>query len=195
AGSFKNTACTASTEVTPVVCGDATPTATQNPALSILKTANPTTYTAKDQEIGRASSRKNTGNTTVHNVSITEPLVTLTCTPTVPVTSLAPQGQISCTGTHTITQADLDAGSFKNTACTASTEVTPAVCGDATPTATQNPALSILKTANPTTYTAKDQVITFTVTATNTGNTTLHNVSVTDPLVDRKSTRTNSSNT
>jgi LPXTG-site transpeptidase (sortase) family protein len=58
----------------------------------------------------------NMGNVTLSNVSIADPLLgSLACTPTQP-TSLAPAATLSCTGSHTITQADLDAGQFNNTA-------------------------------------------------------------------------------
>ena len=44
----------------------------------------------------------NTGNVTLHNVSIVDPkLGTLTCTPTQPAT-LAPAAALSCTGSHTV---------------------------------------------------------------------------------------------
>src|SRR5204862_7575152 len=60
----------------------------------------------------------NDGNVTLHNVNVTDAQVSdLSCTPAVPVTSLAPTGTINCTASHTITQADLDAGHYFNEAC------------------------------------------------------------------------------
>ena len=52
-----------------------------------------------------------------------------------------------------------------------------------TVTAVQNAALTLVKTATPETYSAVDQVINYTIVATNDGNTTLNNVTVSDPSV------------
>jgi hypothetical protein len=62
----------------------------------------------------------NTGNVTLHNVTVTDtPALTgFSCTPTIPVANLAPGASITCTGTHSITAGDLSSGSFKDTACT-----------------------------------------------------------------------------
>ena len=53
-------------------------------------------------------------------------------------------------------------------------------------TAVQSPALSIIKDANPATYDAVGDVITYTIVATNTGNTTLAAVTITDPKRDAR---------
>ena len=63
-------------------------------------------------------SGKNTGSVTLHNVTVTDPMPGLSavnCTPGTPAT-LAPNATISCTATYTVTQANVDAGSFSNTA-------------------------------------------------------------------------------
>src|SRR5437870_996919 len=88
---------------------------------------------------------------------------------------------VVCTGTHTVTQAALDAGSFLDTgtaSCTLSLH-------DALPIsvlAAQNARLSLTKAddLNPAKYDHVGQVITYTLTAKNTGNVTLHGVSVSD---------------
>ena len=54
-------------------------------------------------------------------------------------------------------------------------------CDDANVTAVKSPALSIVKDAKPATYDAVGDVITYTIVATNTGNTTLAAVTITDP--------------
>ena len=43
-----------------------------------------------------------------------------TCTPA-NGSSLAPGASITCTATHTVTQADIDAGHYLNTACVSAT--------------------------------------------------------------------------
>src|SRR5205823_6517209 len=125
---------------------------------------------------------------TLHNVNVTDStgLTGFSCTPSVPAASLAPGASITCTGTHSITQADVDAGTFTNTACADATGVTQ-VCDDATVTGTKSPALTVAKndSLNPAKYDHVGQVVTYTLTATNTGNTTLHAVTVSDsPALD-----------
>ncbi len=126
---------------------------------------------------------KNTGNITLTNVTVTDaPALTgFSCTPASPVASLAPNATVVCTGTHAITQADLDAGTFVDTASATSTEATAPNAPD-TITATQTATLTLTKTdnLNPTQYTTVGQVVSYTLTATNTGNVSLHNVTVTD---------------
>ena len=58
----------------------------------------------------------NSGNTTLTGVTVSDPkLGALACTPPQPAT-LLPGQQISCTGSYTLTQADLDAGTVHNVA-------------------------------------------------------------------------------
>ena len=181
-GRVDNTS-TADSNQTEPVTDDATVPATQNPNLTILKTADVSTYDSVGDVITYTVTVTNTGNVTLHNVTVVDPgLDNFDCTPDVP-TSLAPNGQIVCTGTHTITQADLDAGSFLNTSCADSNETTEA-CDDETVTADDNPALTIDKEGTldlgSDGSSSPGDVISYTYVVTNTGNVTLHNVVVTD---------------
>jgi uncharacterized repeat protein (TIGR01451 family) len=161
----------------------------QNPHLAITKVATESGFSAKDQIIHYTIVATNDGNVSLTNVTVTDTQVSnLSCTPTVPVASLAPGGTINCTASHTITQADIDAGSFYNQAC-ASDGAGPAnsPCAEVTTPGTQNNVLTLTKTddlkdvnGDPIKYDHLNQVITYTLTATNSGNTTLHNVSVSD---------------
>ena len=68
----------------------------------------------------------NTGNTTLHNVSVTDPKVpVITCPGGNPIPSLAVGASVTCTGTYAITQADIDAGSVYNLAIADSDETPP----------------------------------------------------------------------
>jgi hypothetical protein len=81
---------------------------------------------------------------------------------------------MTCTASHTITQADIDAGSYNNAACVddgAGGAVE--ACDDVTTPADQNPALSLTKVATPVTYSAVGQIITYNYVIRNTGNVTL----------------------
>jgi len=78
---------------------------------------------------------------------------------------------LSCTGTYAITQLDLDAGSFSNTAtASASGNFSPAVI--TTITLSQS-SLTLSKVADPQTYDNVGQLIIYSYTITNTGTVTL----------------------
>ena len=117
----------------------------QNPALALDKSVTSTgPYDSVGDSIEYLLVATNTGNVTLHNVSIIDPkLGTLTCMPTQPAT-LAPAATLSCTGSHTVTLADLDAGSYYNIATADSTETLP-VTDEVTVPMAQNPALALDK--------------------------------------------------
>ena len=79
---------------------------------------------------------------------------------------------MTCTATYTITQADLDNGSVTNKA-TASGGGATSNEATATVTAVPTKALSLVKTADPLTFNATDQTITYSYVIKNTGNVTL----------------------
>lgn len=95
---------------------------------------------------------KNIGNTDLTNVNVTDPKLnnTLTCTPPVPlVTPLSPGQNITCTGTYTVTQDDLNkGGNVTNTATVTSTETPPHTATEDVPVQT-TPGISIAKVASP----------------------------------------------
>jgi uncharacterized repeat protein (TIGR01451 family) len=81
-----------------------------------------------------------------------------------------------------ITQADLDNGTFTNTACVDDGAGGAAQqCAPATVTGQPNPHLTILKTAAESSYSQVGDVIHYTIVVTNDGNVTLNSVTVTDP--------------
>ncbi|MCS5492000.1 DUF7507 domain-containing protein, partial [Algoriphagus limi] len=159
---------------------DATVTATQRPAIQIVKEADPTTVNAAGQEVTYTLTVTNTGNVTLQNVTITDPLTGFNQN----VGSVAP-GQVVVRETaYEVTQADIDNGSIVNVA-TATGNFGDAQVSDeddATVTVTQAPSIQIVKEADPTTVNAAGKEVTYTLTVTNTGNVTLTNVTITDPL-------------
>ncbi|MEO6468378.1 MAG: hypothetical protein ABIP21_04700, partial [Acidimicrobiia bacterium] len=163
-----------------------TVTAAQSSSLSLSKSATPSSGVAAGSVVTYALTGTNTGTTTIHNVTVTDPLIgTLSCTPSTPAT-LAPNATITCTGTYTVTQANVDAGSFLNTATIDGLTLANnpvSATGTKTVTATQTSTVGLTKTASPSTGVVASDVVTYTITGTNTGTVTLHNVSVTDPLV------------
>ena len=126
----------------------------------------------------------NDGNTTLAAVTVSDPSISgLTCTPA-NGSSLAPGASMNCTATHTVTQADIDAGHYANTACVDDGALGAAeACASKDVPGTKNPHLTITKAATETSYNATGQVIHYTIVATNDGNTTLAAVTVSDPSV------------
>ena len=190
AGSIVDTATASATPTgsqTPITQGSnqVTVTATQTRSLAVTKTPSPTTVSAVGQTVTYTLDVTNTGNTTVSSLSAADnPVapagtVTFTCSPT----TLAPNAHATCTGTYAVTQADLDAGSIKDTATVSGTAAGQPVAktsSQAVVNVTQNPALTVVKSANVTTVTAANQTIHYSFLVTNTGNVTETNVGVTD---------------
>ncbi len=119
--------------------------------------------------------------------SIADPLPDLSalvCTPGQP-TTLDPGEQLECSASYEVTQADLDAGAVTNTATATGT---PPTGPPLTPTDTvtsawhQTPDLTLDKVADVDSLPSVGETITYTFTATNTGNQTLTDVSIADPL-------------
>ena len=131
----------------------------------------------------------NTGTTTLDDVAVTDPLVPgLDCAPG----RLAPGGSRTCEGTHTLTQAEVDAGQVVNTAtATATDQQDVGLQATAEETRTFVPRSSFVldKVAgDPTDVDGDGRVesadsITYDFVLTNTGATTLAGVEVADPRV------------
>jgi uncharacterized repeat protein (TIGR01451 family)/uncharacterized repeat protein (TIGR02543 family) len=127
----------------------------------------------------------NTGNTTLTNVVVTDALTGLNTTiATIPV------GQsVTVTTSYTVTQADVDSKAVLMNIATVTPsdpdvppQNPPVIIPIVTPTASISSVKTITSTpANGTAY-AAGETVTFAITVTNTGNTTLKNVAVTDPM-------------
>ncbi len=180
-GDIDNTATADSDQTGPASDSAAVPLV-QSPALTITKVAAESGYDSVGDVINYTIVATNTGNTTLAAVTVTDPTVSnLVCTPA-NGSPLAPGAAMTCTASHTITQADIDAGSFLNEACVDDGEVGAAeACDDETTTAEQNPAISITKDPASQRF-LNGGTASFTITVENTGNVTLTNVTVTDAL-------------
>jgi uncharacterized repeat protein (TIGR01451 family) len=156
-------------------------------SLTIEKTANPATVTAVGQSVRYEYRVTNTGTVTLHDVTVTElsagwtghgPLPTVTC----PATTLAVGAHMTCSAGYSTLQADLNAGKIENRARADgknpdNTQVTPAE-DDAVVTVQTNPALTVEKSASPTTVFAAGETVTYTFVVRNTGNVTLSGVRI-----------------
>ncbi|MCP4047162.1 MAG: hypothetical protein GY732_14385, partial [Gammaproteobacteria bacterium] len=163
-----------------------------DPSIDITKTASPTTYGAAGVEITYSLVVKNTGNVTLTNVTITDPLSGLSAIScpspeTHPIVDIAPDETVTCSATYTTDAEDVTATKVDNTAkavgsCTAGCPVEDT--DDATVTLVEEgtPAIDIVKTASPLTFTKTGDGITYSFKVTNSGDVTLTSVDVTDPL-------------
>ena len=176
-------------------------TFTNTPAsISVTKTPSPTTVTAAGQTITYSYAVTNTGPLPLTNVTVadtqTPPAGGLTSGPTCAslsnpvgtcsgssVATLAAGRIANFTATYVVTQADMDHGSVADSAtATGNAPSGTAVSATATASvsATQTSSISIVKSASPTELTMEGQTITYTFVVTNTGNTDLTGVGVTD---------------
>ena len=215
AGEVVNSASVTGTSPTAVVVSDIsgdtvtndTPTVTdvcQAASVALVKVG---TYDDGDciSEVGDtidySFSVTNTGNVTLTNATVSDPVVTLSGGP---IASLAPGATDSTTYTasYTISQQDINAGFFSNQATVTATAPDTTSVTDLSdhtsisannPTITticNTPSLLLIKTGNYDGFntngdciSAPGDVISYTFTITNTGDALLQNVYVTDPLV------------
>ena len=171
----------------------ATVVVSAQPGLALDKTAGTPSGSTAGSTIPYSFLVTNTGNVTITGLVIDDAL--LDAPATCPVTTLAPGASTTCTGTHTLTQAEVDAGQVVNTATATGslpgggTTVSPP--DSTTTTIVRAPAISATKTATLTgdggVAGAADvgDVVTYAVTVTNTGNVTMTLDSVMDSLEGR----------
>jgi hypothetical protein len=93
--------------------------------------------------------------------------------------SLAPGASITCSASHTITQADLNAGSVTNIASATNGTVTSPTDSE-TVTAVQGPALTTVKTVTSSGPYTVGNTITYNIVVSNIGNVALTGVTVSD---------------
>jgi uncharacterized repeat protein (TIGR01451 family) len=161
------------------------------PALSLVKTGtwndvNGDGLANAGDTISYRFTVTNTGVVMLTNITVTDPLVTVSGGP---LASLAPGASDSTTFTasYTIVPEDIEAGYVYNTATADSNENSPAT-DDETVMLDQSAGLLLTKTgtwydANGDGYANVGEPINYRFTVTNTGTVPLTNITVTDPLV------------
>ena len=151
--------------------------AVQSTSLAMTKTASPQSFDAIGDLISYDYVVTNTGNITLTSaVTVSDDRIASVTCPALPAGGLAPNASLTCTGTDTVTQADIDAGSITNTASAAANGVSSPPVSE-TVTADQLPALAIEKSADRANFAALGEIVTYDYLVTNTGN-----VTITDPI-------------
>ena len=160
-------------------------TATARPSITVRKTASPAAVGVAGQQVTYAVVVRNTGNVTLSAVTVTDPLPGLSPV-TCPSSTLAPGASLTCTATYVVTQADVDAGSVLNTATAVATPPSGAPVRASAVAAvpiSAAPAISLTKSASPTSVERVGEAVTYAFVVTNIGNVTVDGVVVTDPMV------------
>ncbi len=152
----------------------------QTQSLSLDKVASPTAFANVGDVITYTLTVRNTGNLTATNISIIDTDLGLSCI----VPSLAPTlTDNSCTGTRAVTQADIDAGSYVNTASVSADDISPVTTTETVDGPARNDDWIFSKTADAS-YSNVGDLVRFTLRIENTGNVTLTNVVLEDPFFD-----------
>ncbi len=181
AGQVVNTAtATAKFGTLTVTSNQASATVLTRP-LSLQVTASPNVVSQANQTITYTYTVTNVGNSTLTGLYITDTLVTgISCG----TTTLTAGQSTTCSGTYTVTQANLDSGNpiTNQSTATASGVSSPTVT--TTVTVQRLPALTLQINAAPNPATTLGQSVTYTYTLQNSGNVTLQSpYTVTDDKI------------
>jgi uncharacterized repeat protein (TIGR01451 family) len=151
------------------------------PALSLTKVAEPIQVSAAGQTVSYEYVVTNTGTENLTDLTVTD--VTFSGAGTKPVitcdpTTLAPTDQVTCVGTYTVTQEDMDRGvpiTNQAVATASPPEGEPITSNpsSAAVTVTSTASLSLVKSADPTAVTQAGQTITYSFQIRNNGTITV----------------------
>ncbi len=153
-----------------------------NASISLVKASPTTTVTTAGQQVPFTFQVTNTGGLTLNSVSVTDPpAIGITC----PATSLVPGASTICTGTYTVTAADISSGSVNDSATASGTPpsggpVRSQPSTSSMPVAASLPGISVIKSSTTTSITAAGQQVPYSFLIVNSGGVTLTGVHVTD---------------
>ena len=187
AGSIFNTGTATGTSPADATVTDAssvTVAASLSPAIGLVKSASVSSFSTAGTLVTYSYLVTNTGNETLHAVQVTDPMPGLSSV-NCPEPILAPLASETCTATYTTIQSDLDTGHISNTGTASGTPPTgPAVTQPSSLTipANQHPDIGLDKTASVTDFSAVGTPVTYSYLVSNSGNVTLRNVGVSDPM-------------
>ena len=182
---------TAAQVTVPVTSSATTPVSSAaSLAVTKIQTGGPNPVIAAGQVIQYTITVENTGNRTITGIVASDKLpgssVVILSGPTGDANSngsLDSDETWTYTTSYTVTQADIDAGvNLVNEVSVTSTQVPGPVTASALTAVNATAALSVNKTASPLTYRSVGEEITYTIVLENTGNVTITNILVADPL-------------
>jgi uncharacterized repeat protein (TIGR01451 family) len=195
AGALVNTATVTSTTADPTAANNTSTSTTSTAALLLSSKATPVTVAAAGQTVVYSFEVTNSGSATVNNLAIADqfqgsagPVPSITC----PVSTLPGGSSTTCTAAdYTVKQSDVDAGFIENTATVSGDDPLgdPVTSRTSTVTvqANQAAALGLVNTAvladtNHDGAVGRADTLTWSLTATNTGNVTLDGLLIDDPV-------------
>src|SRR5206468_4682057 len=154
----------------------------QQGSVAIEKTSDASPSTTLGSTITYSYKVTNNGSLSITAFTVTDPHVDLSAI-SCPASSLAPAAISTCTATYVVKQSDVDAGTILNTGTVnASTAGGPVSANDSlTVTLAQTKGVTIKKSSNVSSSTKAGDTITYSYLVTNTGNTTISSLAVTDP--------------
>lgn len=158
-------------------------------AITLLKTADPVSFTHAGEVVDYEFVVTNVGNVTLTGIAITETAFSGTGTPTTPSctpTTLAPGASVTCTASYALTQADVDSGIVTNAATARGLPPTgPSVVSavsDALVTITPGTQVALAKSVDRTMVAGAGERVTYLFRVTNTGQSTVTGVAITDSV-------------
>ena len=139
--------------------------AMSQPAIDLKKTGSPTSFTGPEETISYSYTVTNTGNVPLSGpVTVSDDKVDVTC----PSGGLDVGASMDCSASYTTTADDVAAGSITNHAVASANDMTAE--DSFTVGLVANPALSLTKSADPSSFTKENTLIVYTFAVTNTGN-------------------------
>ena len=163
-----------------------TVTGTPAPAVSLTLTSLSPRFISAGDTLAYRYLVSNSGTRTLHGITVSDdrvPALNLSC----PAGTLAPGTSMTCTGTYTVAQSDVDAGALTTSAQAAAfdpanTAVTSPV-STATVVGTATSAVTLAASAVSTGFTAAGDQLIYHYLVTNAGASTLHGLAVSDDHV------------
>jgi uncharacterized repeat protein (TIGR01451 family) len=189
AGQVNNTADVRTTEVAGPTVSSVVTTKVGIPSLTIVKTKTSTNALhVEGDTITYSIVVTNTGSTSLSNVTLTDDNAMLDCGGTAFPATIAIGGNLTCTASHSVTAAEVTAGQTVNTANVTTTSFPNGINSNTVTTPITSlppvhvpvPDLSISKALNGAAPSKVGDVISYKLTITNTGETYLTGINVTD---------------
>ena len=177
----------ASAPVTPLAPPPPTPVAN----MQLTMSSSPARFEKAGDVLTITATVFNSGTDTLNAVQVRQGSIPLTCTPATPLATLPPGESIVCRGTHTVTEADSDAGVVRDRVTASATAGLTGAPLSATavldvqgPPPPERLQLRVVMASSPPAFTRKGEKLSFTALVTNTGNVPVRDVVITGSPID-----------